>query len=125
MTSRSAILSFSATSSLGDATLLNIQHDGQKLLNVILIGQPRFKEKLEGAELAGVRQHLYGERTLKALTLSDTQAYVEHRLRIAVAAEARPRCLERGPQVQVVVDLAVEHQRVASVRGHHRLVAGR
>ena len=67
------------------AALTELQHDGEGLLNIILVGQPRLRAALDRPEFARVRQQLYGERTLLPLSAADTETYVEHRLRVAGA----------------------------------------
>ena len=69
------------------ATLTDLQHKGDRLLTVILVGQPRFRVLLEKPESAGIRRRLPDAWTLPALSLDETVAYIEYRLRIAGAGE--------------------------------------
>ena len=77
--------------SVGDmrqlTTLTELQHDGERLLRVILVGQSRFRSLLNRPEFARFRQQLYGGRVLSAYTPAETEAYVRHRLKIAGAGD--------------------------------------
>ena len=68
-------------------TLTGVQDDGTRLLSMILVGQLRFREVLDQPSHAGIRQHLYGERTIPAMSITDSEAYVAHRLRVAGAGD--------------------------------------
>jgi len=63
--------------------LTNFQLDDQNLLSVLLIGQPELETKLERPYYAPLRQRIGLRYRLGPLTLDDTIAYIEHRIRIA------------------------------------------
>ncbi len=67
--------------------LSNLETETQKLLQIILIGQPELDAKLSSAELRQLRQRISVHWRLAPLALSETRDYVRHRLRIAAAAE--------------------------------------
>ncbi len=54
-----------------------------KLIQIVLAGQPQLAETLLRPSLAQLRQRISVLSSLKALTLEETRAYVEHRLREA------------------------------------------
>lgn len=65
--------------------LLNFQLNNKFLLTIILIGQPELKEKIEN--LPQLRQRLAVRYHLKALTETETEEYIKHRLGIAGAKQ--------------------------------------
>jgi general secretion pathway protein A len=65
--------------------LTNLETASQKLLQIILIGQPELREVLSRVELRQLAQRITGRYHLDPLSRSETAAYVNHRLRIAGA----------------------------------------
>lgn len=65
--------------------LTNFETDNCKLLNVVLVGQPELRQTLVRPELSQLAQRVTARYHLDPLPLSDTQAYVAHRLRRAGA----------------------------------------
>src|SRR5256885_3777192 len=63
--------------------LTNFQLDDQNLLSVLLIGQPELERRLDRAAYTPLRQRIGLRYHLGPLTLDDTIAYIEHRIRIA------------------------------------------
>jgi len=63
--------------------LTNFQLDDQNLLSVLLIGQPELEGRLDRAAYAPLRQRIGMRYHLGPLTLDDTIAYIEHRVRVA------------------------------------------
>ena len=63
--------------------LTNFQLDHQNLLSVLLIGQPELERRLDRAPYAPLRQRIGLRYHLGPLTLDDTVAYIEHRIRVA------------------------------------------
>ena len=63
--------------------LTNFQLDDQNLLSVILIGQPELLKRLQRDGYAALRQRIGLRYSLGALSLEETAAYIEHRIRIA------------------------------------------
>jgi general secretion pathway protein A len=66
--------------------LTNLETATQKLLQIILVGQPELREVLSKPELRQLAQRVTGRYHLEALSRGETQAYVRHRLRVAGAA---------------------------------------
>jgi general secretion pathway protein A len=66
--------------------LSNLETDKQKLLQIVLIGQPELKVLLAQDRLRQLRQRILVNSELKALTLQDTNHYIQHRLTLAGAA---------------------------------------
>jgi len=63
--------------------LTNLETDERKLLQIILLGQPELQDKLARDELRQLSQRITARYHLKALSHSDMQAYITHRLAIA------------------------------------------
>jgi general secretion pathway protein A len=65
--------------------LTNLETNTQKLLQIILIGQPELRDLLDRNELRQLAQRVTGRYHLCPLTVEETVAYVRHRLRVAGA----------------------------------------
>ncbi|HVN44259.1 MAG TPA: AAA family ATPase [Steroidobacteraceae bacterium] len=65
--------------------LTNLETNTQKLLQIILIGQPELRELLGRTELRQLAQRITGRYHLNPLSHDETAAYVRHRLRVAGA----------------------------------------
>jgi len=65
--------------------LTNLETNTQKLLQIILIGQPELRELLGRNELRQLAQRITGRYHLHPLSRDETAAYVRHRLRVAGA----------------------------------------
>ncbi len=65
--------------------LTNLETNTQKLLQIILIGQPELRELLSRNELRQLAQRITGRYHLNPLSRDETTAYVRHRLRVAGA----------------------------------------
>lgn len=65
--------------------LTNLETAKQKLLQIILIGQPELRELLGRNDLRQLAQRITGRYHLEPLTREETAHYVEHRLRVAGA----------------------------------------
>jgi general secretion pathway protein A len=65
--------------------LTNLETNTQKLLQIILIGQPELRELLARNELRQLAQRITGRYHLNPLSHAETVAYVRHRLRVAGA----------------------------------------
>jgi general secretion pathway protein A len=65
--------------------LTNLETGSQKLLQIILIGQPELREVLDRVELRQLAQRITGRYHLAPLSRVETAAYVNHRLKVAGA----------------------------------------
>jgi general secretion pathway protein A len=63
--------------------LTNLETSKQKLLQIILIGQPELRELLDRPEMRQIAQRITGRYHLEPLRKDETRAYVGHRLRVA------------------------------------------
>jgi general secretion pathway protein A len=67
--------------------LTNLETPTQKLLQIILIGQPELRELLDRTDLRQLAQRITGRYHLEPLSREETRGYVRHRLHVAGAAE--------------------------------------
>jgi general secretion pathway protein A len=65
--------------------LSNLETYDDKLLQIILVGQPELDEKLDSKGLRQLKQRIALRTHLAPLSLEETQRYIEHRLQIAGA----------------------------------------
>lgn len=65
--------------------LTNLETNTQKLLQIILIGQPELREMLSRNDLRQLAQRITGRYHLHPLSREESAAYVRHRLRVAGA----------------------------------------
>jgi len=65
--------------------LTNLETATQKLLQIILIGQPELREVLSKPELRQLAQRITGRYHLESLGRDEALAYIRHRLRVAGA----------------------------------------
>jgi general secretion pathway protein A len=67
--------------------LTNLETPTQKLLQIILIGQPELRDLLDRTDLRQLAQRITGRYHLQPLSREETKGYVRHRLRVAGASE--------------------------------------
>jgi general secretion pathway protein A len=65
--------------------LTNLETAKQKLLQIILIGQPELRDLLAREDLRQLAQRITGRYHLEPLSRDETAQYIEHRLRVAGA----------------------------------------
>lgn len=70
--------------------LSNLETDRRKLLQIVLVGQPELREKLDDKSLRQLRQRITVRFHLRPLSRDDTQRYITHRLHVAGAEDGRP-----------------------------------
>jgi general secretion pathway protein A len=65
--------------------LTNLETSTEKLLQIVLAGQPELEQKLNQPQLRQLRQRITLRAKTRQLTLEETQGYIQERLRIAGA----------------------------------------
>jgi len=86
---RKAILLIDEAQSLSRAVLeqirllTNLETSKDKLLQIVLVGQPELGELLDSYELRQLAQRITLSCRLRPLTLKETEAYINHRLHVA------------------------------------------
>jgi general secretion pathway protein A len=84
-----AVLIIDEAQNLPDATLeeirliSNLETDRQKLIQIILVGQPELRDKLQQQHLRQLDQRIAVRYHLRPIVLSETREYVSHRIRVA------------------------------------------
>jgi general secretion pathway protein A len=66
--------------------LTNLETADEKLLQILLVGQPELDEKLDSHELRQLKQRIALRSHLAALDLNETSGYIERRLQLAGSA---------------------------------------
>jgi type II secretory pathway predicted ATPase ExeA len=111
--------------------LTNLETSTEKLLQIVLAGQPELEHKLNQPELRQLRQRITLRAKTRPLTLEETQGYIEERLRIAGAdnpdifspeAVAMVHRYARG--IARVTNLLCEHALVSSFADQKNPVPG-
>ncbi len=65
--------------------LSNLEADNQKLIQIVLVGQPELRKKLKDPALRQLRQWIAVRYHIEALTHSEVPQYIHHRLKLAGA----------------------------------------
>jgi general secretion pathway protein A len=96
--------------------LTNLETSTEKLLQIILSGQPELEQKLRDPNLRQLRQRITLRCRTHPLNLTDTSAYIAQRLRIAGAngepifsPEAVSKIFEYSQGIPRVINLLCEH----------------
>jgi general secretion pathway protein A len=101
--------------------LTNLETSTEKLLQIVLAGQPELEQKLNQPQLRQLRQRITLRAKTRQLSLEETQGYIQERLRIAGAenpnifspeAVAAVHRYARG--IPRVTNLLCEHALVSS-----------
>jgi general secretion pathway protein A len=90
---RRVLLIVDEAQNLSDGTLeqirllSNLETSSEKLIQILLLGQPELDEKLDSPGLRQLRQRISVRWGLGPLSANETREYVRHRMRIAAAGE--------------------------------------
>jgi general secretion pathway protein A len=110
--------------------LTNLETFTEKLLQIVLVGQPELEQKLKQPQLRQLRQRLTLRAKTHALTLEETKAYVQQRLRIAGSngqqifdPEAVTAIHRYASGVPRVINLLCEHCLVSSFVDQQKVIA--
>jgi general secretion pathway protein A len=68
--------------------LSNLETDNRKLLQIVLLGQPELRERLNNPKLKQLRQRITVRYHLRSLSRFEVNQYVQHRLEVAGAKGA-------------------------------------
>ena len=100
--------------------LTNLETSSEKLLQIVLSGQPELEEKLRNPSVRQLRQRISIWCRTQALTSEQTQFYVNERLRIAGAQEPAltPEAIQLihhySSGIPRVINLICEHAMISS-----------
>jgi general secretion pathway protein A len=109
--------------------LTNLETFTEKLLQIVLVGQPELEQKLKLPQLRQLRQRLTLRAKTHALTLDETKAYVQQRLRIAGSngqqifdPEALAAIHRYATGIPRVINLLCEHCLVSAFVDQQKLI---
>jgi general secretion pathway protein A len=101
--------------------LTNLETTTEKLLQIVLAGQPELEQKLSQPELRQLRQRITLRAKTRQLTSDETRGYIQERLRIAGAEnteifspEAVTAIHRYSRGIPRVINLLCEHSLVSS-----------
>lgn len=107
--------------------LTNLETSTEKLLQIILSGQPELETKLSQPHLRQIRQRITLRCRTYPLTLEETRGYIAERLRIAGADDQpifSPEAIERvhfySRGIPRVINLLCEHALISAFVDHQR-----
>lgn len=101
--------------------LSNFETPTEKLLQILLVGQPELKAKLELPELRQLKQRIGLRCSIPPLTPEETRDYIRHRLRIA---GARDGGLFTHHAVRRIADHTRGNPRLVNIVCDHCLLIG-
>ena len=102
--------------------LSNLETTEDKLLQIILVGQPELDKKLDSYELRQLKQRIALRTQLGALTEKQTQEYIEQRLRIA-GADPAGRQLFSQQAVAAIYSFSRGYPRLINILCENALIA--
>jgi type II secretory pathway predicted ATPase ExeA len=100
--------------------LTNLETSSEKLVQIILSGQPELEEKLRDPSVRQLRQRISLWCRTRPLTLDETKAYIAKRLRIAGATQPvlTPEAVERvhhySKGIPRLINLVCEHSMISA-----------
>ncbi|HXH81392.1 MAG TPA: AAA family ATPase, partial [Candidatus Tectomicrobia bacterium] len=101
--------------------LSNFETTNRKLMQILLVGQPELREKLNRHELRQLKQRIALRCHIGPLTPEETRAYIRHRLRVAGAADAG---IFTDAAVQRIVEYTGGTPRMINIVCDHCLLTG-
>jgi general secretion pathway protein A len=101
--------------------LSNFETTHQKLMQILLVGQPELRDKLNATELRQLKQRIGLRCHIGPLTPEETRLYIRHRLRVAGAADAG---IFSDAAVQKIADYSRGIPRVINIVCDHGLLSG-
>ena len=110
--------------------LANIESDSDKLLPLILVGQPELVDRLNEPSLRQLKQRVALRCTLASLSLQETAAYIAARIRIAggdpgaiFSREAVLAVHERSAGVPRTINVICDNALVTAYAGEQRMIS--
>lgn len=101
--------------------LTNLETESEKLLQVVLFGQPELDVRLNDPSIRQLKQRITFSCNLNTLNLQDTEYYIAHRLSIAGYRGAR--LFSRGA-VRLLHSASRGVPRLTNILAHKALLAG-
>ena len=111
--------------------LTNLETFTEKLMQIILVGQPELEQRLRQPQLRQLRQRLTLRAKTHPLNLEETRSYIQQRLRIAGSngetifdPDAMLALYRYSSGIPRVINLVCEHCLVSAFVDQRRLVTG-
>jgi len=101
--------------------LSNFETTNQKLMQILLVGQPELRDKLDLPELRQLKQRVGLRCHIAPLSPEETRLYIRHRLRIAGATDAG---IFTDAAIQKISDYSGGTPRVINIVCDHCLLSG-
>jgi general secretion pathway protein A len=101
--------------------LSNFETTNQKLMQILLVGQPELRDKLDRPELRQLKQRIGLRCHIAPLSAEETRLYIRHRLRIAGAVDAGTFT---DGAIQKIADYSGGTPRVINIVCDHCLLSG-
>jgi general secretion pathway protein A len=109
--------------------LTNLETFTEKLLQIVLVGQPELEQRLKQPQLRQLRQRLTLRAKTHAFNLEETQSYITQRLRIAgsngeaiFSPDAAGTIFRYSAGIPRVINLLCEHCLVSAFVDQKRMV---
>ena len=111
--------------------LTNLETFTEKLMQIVLVGQPELEQRLRQPQLRQLRQRLTLRAKTHSLNLDETKAYITQRLRIAGSngnaifdPEAAGIIFRYSTGIPRVINLLCEHCLVSAFVDQRKLITG-
>jgi general secretion pathway protein A len=101
--------------------LSNFETTHQKLMQILLVGQPELRDKLATPELRQLKQRIGLRCHIAPLSAEETRLYIRHRLRIAGATDAG---IFTDGAIQRIAEYSNGTPRVINIVCDHCLLSG-
>jgi general secretion pathway protein A len=101
--------------------LSNFETTSQKLIQILLVGQPELRDKLNLPEMRQLKQRIGLRCHIAALSPEETRQYIRHRLRIAGATDAG---IFSDAAIQKISEYSEGTPRVINIVCDHCLLSG-
>jgi general secretion pathway protein A len=112
--------------------LTNLETSTEKLLQIVLAGQPELEEKLHDPQLRQLRQRITLWAKIGPLTLLETHGYIKQRLLIAgstgeeiFSSEAIEVVHRHAHGIPRIINLLCEHALISAFVQHSKTVSGK
>lgn len=103
--------------------LSNLETTTEKLLRIVLVGQPQLRLLLQHPELVQLNQRITLRWHIGPLKLSETIAYIRHRVAVAVGGGGPARPLFSGPAMWRIHYIAGGVPRMINMVAHRAMLA--
>src|SRR5919204_77918 len=101
--------------------LSNFETTNEKLMQILLVGQPELRDKLNTPELRQLKQRIGLRCHIGPLSPEETRLYIRHRLRVAGAVDAG---IFTDAAIQKISDYSKGTPRVINIVCDHCLLSG-